>query len=147
MIQYDYKFDITIAYVITSLTYPTTFSLQKDDEGLCEFYNSYFTYPLYRDENLEFYKAFGQGTIFKGMSWNPITLYRGLKTVQKRMKEKGIAGNMAGEGVKTGGIIIFGTDGQPKYMYAEETGRELVMDDIKAALQAMRESQTEPPEL
>ena len=107
-----------------------------------EFEKDYFPFPLYRDVNLEFYHAFGDGTIFQGMSWNPFKLYRGVKDLSRRLKEKGIQGNYAGEGVKTGGVIIFGRDGEPKYMYKEETGNELVIDDIMAALKAVREEAT-----
>ena len=72
------------------------------------------------------------------MSWstllNPYKMYKGLKEVGKRMKEKNIEGNMIGEGMKTGGIIVFGKDGEPKYAYPEITGSPLETDDILAAL-------------
>ena len=41
---------------------------------------------------------------------------------------------MVGEGLTLGGIIVFGSDGEPKYAYPEITGSELVIDDILAAL-------------
>jgi len=109
-----------------------------DDEGLRAFQKDHFTFPLYRDENLDFYRAFGDKKITSTMSWstllNPYKMYKGLKEVGKRMKEKNIEGNMIGEGMKTGGIIVFGKDGEPKYAYPEITGSPLETDDILAAL-------------
>mmetsp|Transcript_1987 Transcript_1987/g.5220 ORF Transcript_1987/g.5220 Transcript_1987/m.5220 type:complete len:134 (+) Transcript_1987:567-968(+) len=109
-----------------------------DDEGLRAFQKDHFTFPLYRDENLDFYRAFGNGKITDSMSWwsllNPYKLYKSMKAVSKRMKAKNLTGNMVGEGLKTGGIIVFGTDGEPKYAYPEITGSPLESDDLLAAL-------------
>ena len=52
----------------------------------------------------------------------------------KRLKEKNLEGNMVGEGFKTGGIIVFGKDGEPKYACPEITRDPLETDDILAAL-------------
>jgi len=109
-----------------------------DDEGLRAFQKDHFAFPLYRDENLDFYRAFGDGKITDSMSWwsllNPYKLYKSMKAVSKRMKGKNLTGNMVGEGLKTGGIIVFGTDGEPKYAYLEITGSPLETDDLLAAL-------------
>jgi hypothetical protein len=111
----------------------------KDDEGLIDFYKNHFPHPLYKDVNLEYYRAFGDKTILSGMSWNPFSLYGGMKRLKERLGKKGLEGNYIGEGLKKGGVIIFGKDGEPKYMYLEETGSELELDDIKAALAAVKE--------
>jgi len=109
-----------------------------DDEGLRVFQKDHFAYPLYRDENLDFYRAFGDKKITDEFSvWsllNPFKIYRGMKDVGKRMKKKGLEGNLKGEGLKTGGIIVFGSDGEPKYAYPEITGSALETEDIVAAL-------------
>ena len=134
---------------------PYFFFSPKDDEGLAEFYNDYFPYPLYRDENLDFYRAFGDGKITDNMSWTsilkPWKIYKEFKGLGKRMTKKNIQGNYKGEGLKTGGIIIFGADGTPQYAYKEKTGYELDMDDLYAAAQAVRDgvssSSTSSPEL
>jgi len=109
-----------------------------DDEGLRAFQKDHFSYPLYRDLNLDFYRAFGDGKITNHLSWwtilNPYRIYKGMKAVSKRMKSKNLEGNMIGEGLKTGGIIVFGSDGEPKYAYTEITGSALEIDDIVAAL-------------
>jgi len=112
-----------------------------DDEGLRVFQKDHFPYPLYRDENLDFYRAFGDGKITDHLSWwtilNPYKIYKGMKQMSKRMKSKNLEGNLVGEGLKTGGIIVFGSDGEPKYAYPEITGSALDTDDIVAALQAV----------
>ena len=55
-----------------------------------------------------------------------------------RMTSKKLKGNLIGEGLKTGGIIIFGKDGQPKYAYPEITGQELNVKDLLCAIQSVR---------
>lgn len=112
-----------------------------DDEGLREFHESYFSFPLYRDENLDFYRAFGDAKITdKFKFWyllNPIKIVQfilGMRGVGKRLKSKNLEGNMKGEGLKLGGIIVFGKDGEPKYAYPEITGSPLETGDILAAL-------------
>jgi AhpC/TSA antioxidant enzyme len=138
-----------LTFVISLLT--TSFFnisyLFQDDAGLTEFYQNYFTFPLYRDENLHFYHALGDGKITDNMSWwslfKPWKLVREMKAMNKRLAKKKISGNLKGEGVKTGGIIIFGADGTAKYAYREVTGYELDMDDIYAAIQAVRDEKKE----
>lgn len=112
-----------------------------DDEGLRAFHKDHFTYPLYRDENLDFYKAFGSRNITDGFKkrylLNPVWIIKfimGMRGVGKRMKAKNLEGNMVGEGLKQGGIIVFGSDGEPKYAYPEITGEALETDDLVAAL-------------
>lgn len=118
-----------------------------DDEGLREFYDQYFPFPLYRDEGLGFYEAFGNGSITEGMSWNPFKLWRGMKQVGNRLKEKKIEGNMKGEGMTTGGFLIFGSGGDPKYMYKEDTGNPIDEELLIAAVRSVREGQTSPAPL
>lgn len=109
-----------------------------DDEGLTEFYKMNFPYPLYKDEGLVFYNDFYGKRKLGLPSYNPFKLYSGYKKMNKRMEEKGLSGNLTGEGLVQGGIIIFGTDGKPKYAYEEETGSEIPEDDFIAALNAAK---------
>ena len=78
------------------------------------------------------------------MSWstlfNPFKAYQGIQKMNERMTSKKLKGNLIGEGLKTGGIIIFGTDGQPKYAYPEITGQELNVKDLLCAIQSVRRS-------
>lgn len=114
-----------------------------DDEGLIEFYSKSFPFPLYRDDGLVFYNNFfGQSKISLS-SYNPLTLYRGYKKMTARLNEKGLEGNLKGEGMVQGGIIVFGKNGEAQYAYKEETGSPLPVDDILAALEAIRNGKNE----
>ena len=42
------------------------------------------------------------------------------------------------KGMVQGGVIIFDNKGNARYAYEEETGKELVMDDIIAALKSLQ---------
>lgn len=114
-----------------------------DDQGLTEFYKDSFNFPLYKDEDLVFYNEFYGKRKLKLTTWNPLKLYSGYKDMTKRLKEKDLEGNLIGEGLVQGGIIIFGKDGKPKYSYEEETGSEIPSDDIIAALNAVKASKDE----
>lgn len=115
-----------------------------DDEGLTEFSHNHFTgYPIYKDEELEFYKAFGSSKIWSSITWTkPWRWYGSMKKIGKRLKKKGLEGNMIGEGTVKGGIIVFDREGTPLFQYLEDTGDELPMDDIKAALESVRREMT-----
>lgn len=113
-----------------------------DDEGLVEFQTDFFSHPLYRDENKAFYDALGNRKL-KLTTWNPFKLWSGMKAMGNRLKEKNIEGNMKGEGLVQGGVIIFGKDGKARYAYEEETGTELPVDDILAAVKAVKSGKTE----
>ena len=109
-----------------------------DDQGLTEFHNTYFDFPLYRDVGLETYASFGNKSILSGMTWNPLRIYRGYKEMTKRLKEKNLDGNMKGEGVTKGGIFVLNPDGEVVYAMEEITGSPLDMDEIEAAMNALR---------
>jgi AhpC/TSA antioxidant enzyme len=110
---------------------------------LDDFYRKYFKYPLYRDVNLDFYRSFGDGKITDNWTWstmlNPFKIAREMKKMGNRLKEReGLEGNYKGEGLKTGGIIIFDKYFQPKFMYPENVGSPLDVDGIIAAVNSVR---------
>mmetsp|Transcript_4435 Transcript_4435/g.9587 ORF Transcript_4435/g.9587 Transcript_4435/m.9587 type:complete len:129 (-) Transcript_4435:210-596(-) len=110
-----------------------------DDEGLIAFYQEHFTHPLYKDDGLVLYNDFfGKRSIFRLTTYNPFKLYGSYKEMTTRLKDKKLEGNMAGEGVVQGGIIIFDKGGKARYAYEEETGKELNMEDIVASLKVLR---------
>lgn len=109
-----------------------------DDEGLSEFYNDAFTYPLYKDEALTFYNDFFGKRKLGLTTYNPLRLYNGYMGMKKRLSEKKLEGNMVGEGMIQGGLIIFDKAGKARYAYEENVGEELVMEDIVAALKALQ---------
>lgn len=120
-------------------------STAKDDLelGVAEFQNKYFNnYPLYLDETKAFYDALGNRKIteLEG-SWNPIKVFEGFKAIGERIKAKNLEGNMRGEGLILGGIIVI--DPKQKeavYTYYESTGKEIPNDDIIAAVRGIKSS-------
>ena len=106
-----------------------------DDEGLSKFYNDYFKYPLFKDENLVLYNDFFGKRKITLTTYNPFKLYKGYQTMSKRIGEKKLDGNFAGEGMIQGGLIVFDKEGNARYAYEEIIGDELNIDDIIAALQ------------
>lgn len=113
-----------------------------DDVGLLEFGNKFFTETLYRDTGLLFYRALGDRKLsITGMLWGMIWNRTEYKALMKRMKDKDIEGNLKGEGIKQGGVIIFDKTGEPKFAYLEETGKDIVVADLVSAVQAVRAAQ------
>ena len=84
---------------------------KKDDAGLLDFYNDHYTYPIYRDINLNFYQSFGiKAKITDHISWstlfNPFKAYQGIQKMNERMTSKKLKGNLIGEGLKLSLIHI-----------------------------------------
>ena len=134
--------DIPVFGVIKEIA-PTAKVATDADLGVGEFQSNYWqNKPLYLDEELAFYQALGNRklSIFKALFRTPWSLYRGIQDVSKRMKDKNIDGNLAGEGIVQGGVLIIAPGGQELvYEYKEETASELPLDDIeKAILQILK---------
>ena len=70
-------------------------------------------------------------------SWNPIKIFRGMRNIYRRLAKKNISGNLKGEGLVQGGIILFDKTGA-RYAYREDTGAEVPVDDIIAAVRHIR---------
>lgn len=109
-----------------------------DDEGLSDFYTDAFTAPLYQDEGLVFYNDFYGAAKLKLNTWNPFKLYKAYKEMTARLEKKGLEGNLVGEGLILGGIVVFDKDGRPRYAYREETGKDIPVDDLLAAVNAVK---------
>ena len=105
-----------------------------DDEGLAEFYQTFFPFPIYQDAGLKLYESFGNRSIFSLRTWNPYRIYRGFKDLGARMKQKNIEGNMVGEGIIQGGVMVFDNQGKLQYAQEELIGNELDVDSIRAAI-------------
>ena len=58
-------------------------------------------------------------------TYNPFKLVSEAVTVKKGLSEKKVSGNIKGEGLVQGGVIIFDKSGKPRYAYEEETGKEM----------------------
>lgn len=107
-----------------------------DDEGLWEFHHTFFPFPLYRDVGLKLYSALGSRKIAL-TTWNPLRLWKDYKELGRRMTEKQIKGNLKGEGMIQGGILIFDATGKLRYALEEDIGNPLELADIRAAVNAV----------
>lgn len=107
-----------------------------DDEGLYDFYNRFYTFPLYRDVTLAIYTAFGSRRIAL-TTWNPWRLWNGYQELKNRMTDQRIKGNYKGEGMIQGGVLVFDAAGTLRYAYEEDIGTPLEVEDIRAAINAV----------
>jgi AhpC/TSA antioxidant enzyme len=113
-----------------------------DDEGLLDFHDQFFNYPLYMDSSTQFYKALGGRKITTLSTWNPLRIYRGFKAMADRLKAKpDLQGNLKGEGLVQGGIIVFDPKGDARAVYQEATGGEIPSEDIITSLKALLEEE------
>jgi len=104
-------------------------------------YNSFTfgSYPLYCDKSYAFYQALGDRKMGLGALLNPFSLFGIVCDAFNRLTSKQISGNVTkGEGIVQGGIIIFDKNGEPSCMYEEETGNDLRVAEIAAALNGVR---------
>ena len=67
----------------------------------------------------------------------PLKTWRSLRAVGDRMKAKGIEGNMVGEGLLLGGVLVVDRDGKVTYSYPETTGEPAPVDAVDEALDAL----------
>jgi len=110
-----------------------------DDAGLIEFYSKYYPFPLYLDKEKAFYSALGDRKMSIS-SWNPFNWISAISAMRKRHKGKNISGNLKGEGILQGGVILFSKkDGdKPVYAYQEKTGDEMPVEEIIEAVSKMK---------
>lgn len=104
-----------------------------------DFNKNYFPYPLYIDEEMEMYKYLGSRKLTQlPFTWNPFKLYRSFKAIGERIKAKGLEGNMRGEGLTLGGVLVYSPKSGLVYEYKEVTGGELPVEEIAAAAQGLK---------
>lgn len=119
---------------------PTTQAETDETLGVGEFHEKYFglQYPLYLDEEKSFYEYLGNRKLSIPFSaiLKPWKAFRYYKSMTARMKEKNIEGNMVGEGLVQGGLLVIapGTGLDVLYRYEEVTGSEVPMDDFVQGL-------------
>lgn len=108
--------------------------------GVGEFQHKYFLdYPVYMDAERKFYALFGNKSLLAQPlhSWNPFTLYSDFQTLGARLKAKGVTGNLKGEGLLKGGVMIVSAAKGVQYIHEEMTGHVMPYDDFKAALDGL----------
>ena len=97
----------------------------------------WLTTTSFKPRRTTFYAALGSRKLAL-KSWNPIKILKGLRKVNRRLKKKNISGNLKGEGLIQGGIILFDKNGKARYAYREETGSEVPIQDVIAAVKMIK---------
>ena len=108
--------------------------------GVGAFQRDYFDGgALYLDANRTFYSHFGDrklitfGGFLKALV-RPWKTWSALKAIQARMKSKAIEGNMVGEGLLLGGVLVVDRHGTVVYEFRETTGDPAPIADVDDAL-------------
>lgn len=113
--------------------------------GVNEFQTKYFdNLPVYLDHEKEFYAFFGNKSLLSQSlhSWNPFTLYNDYKSLESRLKSKGVDGNLKGEGLLKGGLLIISPEEGIVYAHHEQTGSEMPYEEIGNAIKKLVESRS-----
>lgn len=114
------------------------------ERGLAEFEQSYFCGPLYlSDEPRALYDFLGNQPIFTwrtlgGVLLNPFKARREMKALGERLKAKNIEGNMAGDGLVTGGVLCIAPDGELLYTFYEDAGKGIPAECQANIVEAVR---------
>ncbi len=101
--------------------------------GVGEFQKKYFdNKPLFMDAELKFYSYLGNKSLLSQPlhSWNPFTLYSDYKTLKNRLDSKKVDGNLKGEGLLKGGLLIVHPTLGVVYRHEESTGSCMPYDEI-----------------
>jgi hypothetical protein len=111
--------------------------------GLVEFGEQYFCGPLYHDPERVFWEALGNEPIFSlgtlGQALlRPLKLRRELQEMGARQAAKGVAGNMNGDGLAKGGILVIAPDDQVCHVFKEDPGKGVPSEEMAALLSAAR---------
>ena len=111
--------------------------------GVEEFHTKYFrNHPLYVDQSKTFFEFLGNKSLLRQSfhSWNPFTLYADFVNMNQRLKSKKVEGNLKGEGLLKGGILVVSPKKGIIYKYEEMTGSEMPYNDIFAAVREAENS-------
>ena len=91
--------------------------------GVAEFEEQYFCGLLYlSDEDRTLYHHLGNqpiftlGTLARPLL-NPFKARREMKAVGERFKTKGVEGNMVGDGLAKGGILVISPDNEVRHVF------------------------------
>lgn len=107
-----------------------------EEQGILEFYEEYFHYPIYKDPAWKVYRAMGDRRLSIGK-----LLKRGL-AAQGRWSRKGIRNRLKGGDIWVqGGVLVFDRKRRLQFAYEEEYGKQLDVEDIRAAIEAVRRSE------
>lgn len=111
--------------------------------GLADFETQYFCGPLYHDPERVFWTALGNkpiftlGTLGRAII-NPLKARREMKQMGERMKAKSVEGNMVGDGLAKGGILVIAPTGQVEHVFYEDPGQGVPPEEVAAILSAVK---------
>ena len=108
--------------------------------GVGEFQSKYFhNHPLYMDAERNFYAFLGNKSLLSQPlhSWNPFRLYSDFQSLNQRLKEKNVEGNLKGEGLLKGGLLIISPKDGIVFRHEEATGSCMPYDEIGSALKSL----------
>mmetsp|Transcript_54386 Transcript_54386/g.170926 ORF Transcript_54386/g.170926 Transcript_54386/m.170926 type:complete len:157 (-) Transcript_54386:58-528(-) len=113
--------------------------------GLGEFQSKYFDgRPVYWDEEQLFVKEMGDRKIqfrFKNPWWKPWAIWGEIQEGLKKLKDKGVEGNLVGDGLTQGGVLCIGPGDQGvTYAHFEENDPDIGMpaDDIVKGVESFK---------
>lgn len=110
------------------------------DLGVGDFGRKYFKCgDVFHDPDRAFVRHLGNRRVKVPLSklLRPVSSWRDLKALGARLTEKGIDGNLKGEGLVQGGVLVIAADGEVTYTYKEEIGSEIPAAEIRAAVEAL----------
>lgn len=117
---------------------------EKKMLGVADFRDRYFCGPVYlSDEARTLYEFLGNANIFSlgGLGKaliNPLKARRELKDMNARFEERGIEGNMVGDGLKKGGVLCIAPDGTLRHAFYEDPGKGVPAEDCAKIVAAVR---------
>ena len=108
-----------------------------DDEGLLDFYVSYFDrHAMYTDDKWQLYHAMG------GRKISMWALFKAVLVAKPRWNRKGIPSSdvspLRSDPWMTGGVLVFDQKGSLVYAMEETVGEEFNMQRLERAIQAAR---------
>mmetsp|Transcript_24998 Transcript_24998/g.42740 ORF Transcript_24998/g.42740 Transcript_24998/m.42740 type:complete len:141 (-) Transcript_24998:308-730(-) len=117
----------------------------SDELGIAEFAEKYFCGPLFLDTDRAFYDLLGNKPIFGlrtlgGALLNPLKARREMKEMGERMDAKGIEGNMKGDGLAKGGILVISPTDEVLHTFYEDPGKGVPPDECAAIIAAAQQS-------
>ena len=112
--------------------------------GVAEFRDRYFCGPLYlSDDDRTLYKFFGNANfltlekIVRALL-NPLKTRRDIQDMNARFEQKGIEGNLVGDGLKAGGVLCLAPDGTLVHAFKEDIGYGIPPEARKRIVEAVR---------
>jgi len=113
-----------------------------DTLGIAEFEDKYFCGPMYHDPQRTFYEYLGNKKIslpLGKMIFNPLGTWRDIKSMGARLKERGLDGNMKGDGLVKGGVLVIAPDDRVVHTFFEDIGNGIPEAEAAKIAEAVRQ--------